>query len=98
MGVMTEFVAFFPHSIVRFVPMFANVLAALAQHLLHLVIGLFIYEKMRDRLDHFAINVELRLFTRRVADPYGARTKMTGQLRQLAFARRTFAENIVTHA
>ena len=71
MSVMAAFVALFPYSVVRLFPMLANILAALAQHLLHFVVGRFLSKKMANRFNHFAINIELQLFACRIADSHG---------------------------
>ena len=98
MRVVPGLVALFSHSVVRLVPMIANVLAALAQHHLHFVVRFFFSKKMANRLDNFTIDVELCLLARGIANPHRLRTPISGEMLQFTFAWRTFTRHIVSHA
>src|SRR5438477_4639470 len=57
-GVVPTFVPIFPHTIVRFAPMFANISGNLTQHFLRFAIEIFVFaDEMENRFDHFPINI-----------------------------------------
>ena len=95
---MPQLVARFPHPVIGLVPMFANILAALAQHFLHFMVRFFVAEKMAHRFDHFAIDIKLQLFAGEVADSDRSRIQIAAQMRQRVLVWRTFAKDIVAHA
>src|SRR5256885_9580268 len=67
-----------PDARVRTVPPFNQLLAEAEQCLLHRGVKLAaIAGILRGCVDHFAINVELRLFARGVSDPYRPRIKVS---------------------
>ena len=71
---MPAFVAIFPHAIVGFTPMVADVFRALPQHFLHVAIEPFVFaDEMGNGFDHFAVKIELQLFARRIAHVHRSR-------------------------
>jgi predicted glycosyltransferase involved in capsule biosynthesis len=69
MSIVMTLPAFLPHSVIALTPMFTNVFSALTQHLLDVMIKLSAFtSKMRDCVYYFAVNVELHLLNRRIAD------------------------------
>src|SRR6266542_3894904 len=96
MRVMLPRLARLPHSVIRLPPMVADVLAILTKHLLRFAVDLrFSAREMCHCLDHLAVNVELKLFGRCVAEANWIGAGVSGEVRQSFLARDTFAIDVV---
>src|SRR6188508_697345 len=90
--------AWLPDAFVRLVPVPADVFAPGPQHPLGLPVqaaaGL---HEVRHRIDHFAVDVELPLLYRQIADADRSRSPVSRQTIERSLSRRLVAVYIVKH-
>src|ERR1700734_3139300 len=78
----------FPNALVWLIPILCNIISKPDQGLLHFTVETPAMEcELRRRVDHFTIDVELKLFARRVPDAHRTRFAISAQVLQFAFHR-----------
>src|SRR5438270_3502691 len=88
-----------PNAFVRLIPIVRDVLADVDQHLLRGPVEVVsVKRELRGGIHHFAVNIELHLVARGVADAYRAGIAVSAQVMKLALCRRMLAEDRVEDA
>src|SRR5580658_792735 len=77
-----------PNALVWLIPILRNVISKPDQGLLHFTVEMPAVEReLRRRIDDLSIDVELKLFARRVPDAHRTRFAISAQVFQFAFHR-----------
>ena len=75
-----------PNTLVGLVPMLRHVISEADQYLLHFAIkSAAVKGELRGRVNHLAVNIQLKLISRRVSYADGPRTAISAQVIQLPF-------------
>jgi hypothetical protein len=96
MGVVTRTCSGFPQALVRHLPVATHVLAKVTEHSLRLPIkGTSSSSELGGGVDHFAVDVELGLLGRGVANTDRSGSPVTRQMVQGPFSGGTLAVNVI---